>query len=358
MTLNTWPLPADLGELPVDCSESHPMKILVLGGSKFLGRHVVQAALDRGHDVTLFNRGLTDPHRFPNATTLIGDRTCDLDKLAGDRWDVALDTSGHTPLDVSATADGLSGKVAHYTYVSTASVLEQPVARGADESAPVEELPPCESCVVDVNDHNYAAVKAECERIVRDTFDGPSFIVRPGLVVGPEDESDRFTYWLRRIKFGGDILVSRPDQPVQFIDVRDIAEWIVLAAEDGYEGTYLATGPAEPLTMGEFLAQCRKTLDVDGAYFTAVDDSFLLDSGAQPLQDLPLWIPKQQEAFMTLNCQAAFDKRLRTRPLVETIFDTYHWDLSRPWDEPVCAGLTLDQEAELLDAWMARVPAG
>lgn len=332
------------------------MKILILGGTKFLGRHVVQAALDRGHDVTLFNRGQSDPGGSLDVETLIGDRTCDLDKLAGGRWDVALDTSGHTPLDVSATAHELSGKVGHYTYISTASVLEQPVVRGADETAPVEELPPCEACVIDVNDHNYAGVKAECERIVRESFDGPSFIVRPGLVVGPEDVSDRFTYWLRRIKFGGDVLVSRPEQPVQFIDVRDISDWIVRTVEDGYEGTCLATGPLEPLTMGEFLSECRKVLDVE-AFFTCVDDKFLLDAGAQPLQDLPLWIPREQENFMTLDCTAAHDRGLRYRPLVDTIKDTYSWDMGRPWDVPVNAGLTLDQEAELLDAWMSRVPA-
>ncbi len=330
------------------------MKILVLGGTKFLGQHVVQAALDRGHDVTLFNRGQSDPDRFPDATLLIGDRTCDLDKLAGDRWDVAIDTSGHTPLDVSATVDALSGKVGHYTYVSTASVLSQPVPFGADETAPVEELPPCETCVVEVTDHNYAAVKSECERIVRETFDGPSFIVRPGLVVGPEDVSDRFTYWMRRIKFGGDVLVSRPDQPVQFIDVRDIADWIVRAGEESFEGTCLATGPAEPLTLGEFLGECKRILDV-AAYFTCVDDAFLLEFGLQPLQDLPLWIPREQEAFMTLDCTAARDKGLRCRPLVDTIQDTYEWDMGRPWDVPVNAGLTLDQEAELLTTWMDRM---
>jgi len=330
------------------------MKILILGGTKFLGRHVVEAALARGHDVTLFNRGQSDPDRFPDATTLIGDRTCDLDKLAGDRWDAALDTSGHTPLDVSATADGLSGKVGHYLYVSTASVLSQPVPIGADESAPIEELPPCETCVTQVTDHNYPAVKAECERIVQDTFDGPSFVVRPGVVVGPEDPSDRFTYWLRRIKFGGDVLVSRPDQPVQFIDARDLADFIVRSAEDAHEGTCLATGPEEPLTMGEFLAMCRKTLDVE-AFFNCVDDDFLLQHELAPLDDLPLWVPKQLDGFLSLDCTRARDKGLSFRPLAETIMDTYTWDMSRPWDVPVNAGLTLDQEAELLEKWMSRV---
>ena len=331
------------------------MKILVLGGTRFLGRHVVQAALDRGHDVTLFNRGQSDPDRFPQATTLIGDRTCDLDKLAGDRWDVALDTSGHTPRDVSATADGLSGKVGHYTYISTASVLSMPLAYGCDETAPVCELPPG-AARDEVTPENYGAIKAECERIVTDTFDGASCIIRPGLVVGPEDPSDRFTYWLRRIKFGGDVLVPRPDQPVQFIDARDLADFVIRSAEEANEGTFLTTGPAEPLTMGEFLSDCQKVLDVK-AFFTCADDAFLLQQGVEPFEDLPLWVPKELEGFMTLDCLKARERGLFFRPLSETIFDTFTWDMSRPWDEQVNAGLTLDREAELLEAWMSRQPA-
>ena len=331
------------------------MKILILGGTQFLGQHVVQAALDRGHSVTLFNRGQTDADRFPDASTLIGDRTCDIDKLAGGRWDAVLDTSGHTPLEVGATAHGLSGEVGHYTFVSSASVLAQPVPSRPDESAPVEELPPCETCVLNINAHNYAGMTAECERIVRDSFDGPSFIVRPGLVVGPEDVSDHFAYWLRRIKFGGDVLVSRPEQPLQYIDVRDLSEWIVRSVESGHEGTFLATGPPELLTMGEFLSECRRALEAE-AFFTCVDDEFLLEAQVEPLRDLPLWIPFDQENFMTLNCTAAEEKGLRCRPLPDTLHDTDSWDMARPWNLPTTGGLSLEREAELLDRWMSRLP--
>jgi len=329
------------------------MKILVLGGTRFLGRHVVQAAIDRGHDVTLFNRGQSDRDCFPQVTTLIGDRTCDIDKLAGDRWDAALDTSGHTPAEVIATADGLSGKVGHYTYVSTASVLAMPLMPGADEMAPVCLLPEGASRS-EVTPETYGAIKAECERIVSTGFDGRSCIVRPGLVVGPEDPSDRFTYWLRRIKFGGDVLVPRPDQRVQFIDVRDLATFILRSAEDGNEGTFLATGPAEPLTVGEFLSACQRELDCK-AFFTCTSDEFLLEHGVEPFEELPLWVPRELEGFMSLDCSKARSKGLFCRPLAETIADTFQWDMHRPWDVTVNAGFTLDREAELLEAWMARV---
>jgi 2'-hydroxyisoflavone reductase len=331
------------------------MKLLILGGTVFLSRHLVQVAQERGHAVTIFNRGQTDPDSFSGVETLIGDRRCDLNPLCGDRWDSVIDCSGHTPGDVWTMAEQMSGKAAHYTYVSTASVLAQPLARNMDETSPVAELPAGVS-LTDENPEYYAALKAECERSVTEGFDGTALIVRPGLVVGPNDPSDRFTYWLRRIKFGGDILVTRPDQPVQFIDVRDLAEWMIRSVEVSLDGTFLATGPGRSLTMGEFLSVLHKMMDVK-AYFTAVSDEFLLDNNVEPFVDVPLWVPESLESFMTLDCRAAKGQGLSCRPLEETAMDTLAWDLGRPWDTAVNAGLTLDREAELLDRWMARVPA-
>lgn len=321
------------------------MRVLVLGGTIFLGRHLVQAALAAGHQVTLFNRGRS-PNPFPGIEVLIGDRDGGLDALRGRDFDVVVDTSGYLPRLVRASVDLELGR---YCFVSTVSVYAGRHLPSWDESSPVIELEDPTS--EDVN-ALYGALKASCEEEV--PADG--LIVRPGLIAGPQDPTGRFTYWPARAARGGETLApGSPRQPCQLIDVRDLAAWMVSALGRGLAGTYNVAGPVRPLA--ETLERVAEGVEA-GWEPTWVPDEFLLARGVRPYTDLPLWIPATA-GFAVTDCTRAEADGLRCRPLEETARDTLAWSGSIPAAPQPSpggprrppAGLSPERERELLDAW-------
>jgi 2'-hydroxyisoflavone reductase len=324
------------------------MKLLILGGTVFLGRSLVEAALARGHEVTLFNRGQHNPELFPEAEKLRGDRDGDLAALQGQRWDAVIDTCGYVPRIVRASAEALTDSVEHYTFISSISVYD-PMIPGMDESAPVGVLE--DSTVEEITGETYGPLKALCEQAVEQTLPGRTLIIRPGLIVGPHDPTDRFTYWVRRAAQGGEALAPDvPDLSVQVIDVRDLAEWNIRQVEARQTGVYNATGPDYALTFGQTLEACRQIGGADTRW-TWVSEAFLLEHNVAPWMELPLWVPQDNRALLQVDCRKAFASGLTFRPLADTIRDTLAWDATRPADTQHRAGLAREREAELLAAW-------
>jgi 2'-hydroxyisoflavone reductase len=347
------------------------MKLLVLGGTKFLGRAVVDAARARGHEVTLFNRGLQDPDAYPDVEQVRGDRTRGdaeggFAPLRGRRFDAVVDTACYLPRDATAAATFLAGNADVYTLVSSISAhasLDEP---GYDESAPLARLTAAQEKEVAALSADgpipaaklgpyYGPLKALAEEAVEAVLPGRALIVRPGLVVGPFDNTDRFTYWPARFLRGGRVLApGRPGRTVQFIDVRDLGEWMVRALEARRTGTFLAVGPAAPLPFGDVLEACARVAARRGAppsTLTWIDDATLLANGVVPWTELPLWIPEDTEGmrgFQQANVAKAIAAGLTFRPLEETIAATLDWDATRPADRPRVAGMTAEKEAEVL----------
>jgi 2'-hydroxyisoflavone reductase len=325
------------------------MKILLIGGTVFLGRHIVDAALARGHEVTLFNRGQHNPELFPEVEKLRGDRDGGLDALKGRRWDVAIDTCGYVPRVVSASAALLADAVSHYTFVSSCSVYPDD-AVGADENTPVVRL--ADPTTEEFRGEAYGGLKALCEEAAEAAMPGRVLNVRPGLIVGPYDKSDRFTYWPVRIARGGEVLApNRPEAPVQVIDGRDLALWIVKMAEVRTVGVFNATGPMYRMTLGEVLETSKAALGSD-ATFTWVSDEFLKAQGVGGWIELPLWVPDGGiEGIFSTNINKAIAAGLTFRPLAETVRDTVAWNATQAADRKWLAGLKPERETELLRLW-------
>lgn len=296
------------------------MQLLVLGGTKFLGRHVVEAALARGDDVTIFTRGQTNPDLFSEIEKLRGDRDGDLGALAGRCWDAVIDPSCYVPRVARQSGELLRDAVDRYVFVSTVSVygdFSEPI----DESTPLAEL---EDPATEEVMENYGALKAACERVFDEVYGDRVTHVRAGLIVGPHDPTDRFTYWPRRFADGGEALApGNPEAPVQFVDARDLADFMLLLAERGPGGPINATGPAERLTMGELFERIR-----GDATLRWVDDQSLLDAGVGPWMELPLWMPGPEWAgLLDVDIARALAAGLRFRPVEQTARDTLAWSL-------------------------------
>jgi 2'-hydroxyisoflavone reductase len=323
------------------------MRILILGGTQFLGRHVVEAALERNHEITLFNRGQTRPELFPDVERLRGDRDGDLDALVGRDFDAVVDTSGYVPRVVRQTIEAL-GDAGHYTFVSTMSVYTEE-ARSLGEDGAVAALP---EETEEVRYDTYGPLKALCEDVVRERFPA-SFIPRPGLIVGPWDNTGRFTYWPQRFADGGRILAPAPrGAPVQVIDVRDLASWIVESADAKLAGTYNAVCPT--LSMEHVLETCRSVAGAE-AEVVWVDPTFLTAREIGAWMELPLWIGEEEDdSFMRAPVDRALDAGLRIRPLAQTVGATLDWVRSgeAPTDPP--AGLDREKEQAVLDAWLSK----
>lgn len=345
------------------------MKILILGGTIFLGRHLVEVALANGHDVTLFNRGQHGPDLYPQVEHLRGDRWSELDLLAGRTWDAVIDTSGYVPSSVRASARMLAGAVGQYVFISSISVYDDVSVIGVDESAPVSPItseqlrevesitPPAKGVIARVYGELYGGLKALCEQAAEESLPGRTLNIRPGLIVGPYDYSDRFTYWAVRLARGGEVLApGRPDRVVQLIDARDLAAWTICMVETGQMGVYNATGPAQPLTMGEMLSVCQH-VGASDTTFTWVDEALLLAEKVQPWSQIPLWLPDEPEnaGFSAVSIEKALSAGLTFRPLAQTVSATLAWDRTRPADREWQAGLTAAEEARLLKAWHERV---
>lgn len=323
------------------------MKLLVLGGTLFLGRHLVETGLERGHDVTLFNRGHTGPDLFPEVEKLKGDRAAgDLEALRGRRWDAVVDTSARVPRWVRDAAGLLAGAVEHYTFVSSISVYADTRSPGTDEAAPVHTL--ADETVEDITSAEvYGALKVLCERAAEKAMPGRVLSARAGLIVGPYDPTGRFTYWVHRIARGGDVLAPEPrDQTVQLVHGRDLADWILDMAERREAGVFNATGPERPLTMEGLLEAIRKASGTD-ARLTWADERFLVESGVEEWSELPLWLAPganpDSASFMAVDVRKALAAGLRFRPLAATIRDTLEGAETSP-----AAGLDPDRERELL----------
>jgi len=322
------------------------LRILLLGGPKFLGRAVIDAALARGHEPTLFNRGTTGTELYPELERITGDRDGGLDALRGREWDAVVDTSGYLPRLVRASAELLAGAAPHYVFVSSISVYAS-FAEVVDERSPVAELsePGSESI-----ERDYGALKALCEEAVEAAFPGRSTAVRAGLIVGPHDPTGRFTYWPHRIARGGDLLVPGPAwRPLQLVDVRDLAAWIVVAAEQRLAGVFNATGPTT--TIGALVDAARGVTGA-GVRAVEVDDAFLGTQEVGEWMELPLWVDTRQEDwrhFLEVDVSKAVTAGLVFRPLEETVA------AALAEAEPVeGVGLTAERERELLEAWWSR----
>lgn len=337
------------------------MKLLVLGGTKFLGRAVAEEALLRHHEVTLFNRGQTSPGLFPEAAKLRGDRDGDLRALEGGSWDAVVDPSGYVPRIVRASAELLRDAVGHYVFVSSIAAYARPYVPGFDESAPLAELE--DPATEEISGH-YGGLKAACERVVEELFPERSTLMRAGLIVGPHDPTDRFTYWPVRLARGGEVLApGDPGRQVQLVDVRDLAAWMVDACERRLPGAFTATGPVPPLTMGDLVETCRKVAR-GSARVTWVGEDFLLDRGVGEWMELPLWLGQSSDfaGMLEGDVSKAVAAGLRFRPLAETVRDTLRWAAGR--DGPgagtvamggtEAVGLSPEREAALLAEWHER----
>lgn len=324
------------------------LTFLILGGTQFVGRHLVDAIATRGHKVTLFNRGKSNPQLFPQFETLIGDRDGDLRALEGRKWDVVIDTSGFISRNVRATATLLAGSITRYIFISSISVYRDFSKPGLDETAQLETLPPGVS-EEQGDSRTYGARKALCERAAEEVLPGKVLNVRPGLIIGPYDNLGRFTYWVRRAATSTEILApAKPHAPIQLIDARDLAAWIVRMAESAKVGTYNATGPAAPLTFQRVIEHCQSASGKH-APVTWVDEPFLLKHGLKPFSDLPLWIPETHPGFFAINSQRAFSTGLTCRPLIDTARDTLAWDSAAGGQNQI--GLSTEREQELLRLW-------
>lgn len=332
------------------------MKILVLGGTHFVGRAIAREALDRDHAVTLFHRGMTNADLFPEADRILGDRDGGLDALRGRTWDCVCDTCGYLPRVVRASVRALAESVGHYVYISSISAYADLSRPGLDESAPRHASP--DPSVEEITPQTYGPLKAACEREV-ESFPGRTLLVRPGLIVGPHDPTDRFTYWPVRVARGGDVAApGAPSRPVQFVDARDLARWIVARVEARDEGACHVTGPARPLTFGELLDRCRAVTGSD-ARFHWIPDDVLTAHEVTPFREMPLWFPagRGSDGVLAVDFRKAVGAGLAFRPLEETLRDTLAWHESRPPDTKLGAGPDPAREAALLAAAQRFVPA-
>lgn len=325
------------------------MRVLIIGGTIFLGRALVDAAQARGHRVTLFNRGLSNPEAYPDIETIRGDRETDLDRLGERRWDAVIDTCGYRPRQLMLSTAALRQAVDQYVFISTLSVYPLAGASNRDETAPVLTLEA--EANDEVTAESYGPLKAGCERTVLAAFPDSGLIIRAGLIVGPYDPTNRFTYWVTRAARGGDAIAPPGQQPLQFIDARDLAAFVLDGTESQLAGIYNVTGPAERMTFGEFLRSAKEALASD-VQFHHASDAFLRGRGVEEFMGLPLWLNQEAaESFMTFSIDRALAAGLRFRPLEQTIRDTHDWARATPAATPRPADLSPELEATLLEAW-------
>jgi len=342
---------------------SRKLDLLILGGTGFLGPHIVEAATARGHRMTLFNRGRTNAQMFPELEKLRGDRDPKkgdgLRALEGDRtWDAVVDTSGYFPRMVSASAELLARRIGQYVFISSISAYADTSVPGTDETASVATM--ADETLEDMGDEfqYYGALKALCEQAAERALPGRATNIRPGLIVGPRDNVPRFTYWPVRIEKGGEVLApGDPTDPVQYIDVRDLADFVVRTIEDRSVGIYNATGPTTPTNIAEMLYGC-KAVAGPTATFTWCDADFLAEQGVHGWSHMPVWIPSRGESagMHHMSVAKAVAAGLTSRPLADTVQATLDWYHAWPEDKPFRwrGGIAAEREAEVLKAWHAQ----
>lgn len=337
------------------------MKVLVIGGSRFVGRHIVEQLLKAGHEITVFNRGISSSREFPGIVKITGDRENprDLEQLQGREWDAVVDTCGYVPRSVARMAELLEGRIGHYVNISTCSVYKDWIYKDyIDESSEIARLAPDEEAkwLAGTGDESrsrewYGELKALCEQEIDKRNYSAVTHVRPCVIAGPYDPTDRFTYWVQRISQGGAVLAPLPKEgKVQYIDARDLAEWIVSLINTGTAGTFNACGPGYTLTMEQLLQQCAAALGTSPELIWK-DSDCLIRHQVQPWSDLPFWLP---EAGSSISNAKALANGLIIRDIRETILDTHHW-ASEEWEKrPQAAGLTRQRENELLSGGLAE----
>ena len=338
------------GPSPAPDPSPRPLNILILGGTGFIGPHQVRYAMYRGHQVSIFNRGRTAPDLFPGVETLIGDRDGQIDALRGRTWDAVIDNSGYVPRHVRDTAELLQDSVGRYLFTSTGSVY----SFDQDEITEDGELLPIEDPESEDVDRYYGPLKILCENAVTDTFRERGTVFRLHVVAGPGDTTDRFTYWPVRIDHGGEIIApGSPDTPVQYIDVRDLAEFMILALERDIGGTFNTAGPAlDPTSMDEFLYGVRAITSTQLG-FTWVDEQFLIDREAR----FQLWYPPDNgplRGISRVRSHKAVAAGLKFRPLAVTALDTLDWFNTQPEERRNQLQLNLDRDRQILEEWKAR----
>jgi nucleoside-diphosphate-sugar epimerase len=338
------------------------MRILVIGGTAFVGRHIAEAALAGGHDMTVFHRGLTGARLFPQATHLFGDRDADLSALAGGRWDATIDVCAYVPRQVRSVAKALDGRGGQYLFISSTSAYALPVSPGFAEDAPLAGLD--DPSTEQVTDRTYGGLKVACERAAIELFGdtgatgGPA-IVRPTYVIGPHDRSYRFTWWVERIARGGRVLApGGPDDPIQVIDARDLGSWIVRLAERSVPGIFHAVSPPPPFGFGALLDEIAAEVAPPGTSLTWVAPAFLTEFG-ETVETIPLWPGGDSERDINAaNPAKATAAGLTPRPIRQSVAEIHAAERSASQPPPADVGLTAERETELLTAWDARKAAG
>lgn len=334
-----------------------PLNLLMLGGTRFLGPATVNYALERGHKVTLFNRGRTNTHLFPDLEKLKGDRNDDLESLRGRSWDAVIDTSGYIPRHVRMTAELLADKVKQYLFVSSVSVYSSLSVPGLDETARVGTLE--DPTVEEVTGETYGPLKALCEQAAQAAMPDRVAVVRPGLIVGPDDNTDRFTYWVARVGRGGRVLAPGDGSDyVQFVDVRDLGAFIVHCLEHRLNYTFNVDRSGGTMTMAGMLSSMSRALDsaIDPEWVPA---DFLAGHEVNPWSQMPVWLPQSNPEFAGVgqwSSQRAQGAGLKIRPAIDTFRDTLTWWQSQDQERrsEMRAGISAEKEAEVLKAWDAR----
>ncbi|MDA8117472.1 MAG: NAD-dependent epimerase/dehydratase family protein [Actinomycetota bacterium] len=326
------------------------MRILVIGGTRFIGSHLVDSLLASGNEVTLLHRGLTNPGAFPDAEHRIGDRNGDLAVLAQGRWEATVDFSAYLPIQVRTLATALDGRGGHYVYISSVSAYANPTVPGVREDAALARLDDPDN--TPLSDEAYGGLKARCEEVAREAFgdSGPLTIVRPTYVAGPRDHTARFTWWVERVARGGRILAPGPaGNPFQIIDARDLAAFLARITHDRTEGVFNAAGPASPITFGDVLATMAETLAPAGTGFHWVEATPLLEAGVRPGVDFPLWEAEDESRLiLTADSSRAIAAGLSLRPLAETIADTHAFEGDAHTVQKAGIGISPERELELL----------
>lgn len=328
------------------------MKILVIGGTRFVGRHFVDAALANGHEITLFNRGQSNADLYPNVENLTGDRTNDGDLaiFEGRKWDVVVDTCGYVPRIVRLSAEKLANAVDRYLFISTISVYQPMPQPNMDEDAPLQTLQ--DPTVEEITGETYGGLKVLCEQVVDEIFPGRALHVRPGMIVGPHDPTDRYTYWAVRATQGGEILVpGKPERPVQMIDGRDLGAFMLHLIEQGTTGYFNATGANQPFTWREWQRIFAEVAGTQPTY-TYITDEWLEEQGING-GDLPFWVGEEYANLFAVSVERAVRAGLTFRSALDTARDTVAWR-DVPDVTSLKVGLKPEREAELLSLWHAR----
>jgi len=347
--------------LPTFARKIKPLKILILGGTRFIGLHMTALAQQRGHSVTFFNRGKTKADRFPEIERIKGDRNGEIDGLANRQWDVVIDNSGYVPRHVKLSAELLAPNVRQYVFVSSISVYPD-FSVPRDENSPVGKL--ADESIEKVDGDTYGPLKALCEQAAEKAMPGRTTIIRPGLIVGPDDNTDRFTYWPARAARGGEFIApGAAADPFQVIDARDLAAFTINAVERNFTGIYNLVSNVNDFKFGELTNACivsakKQAKPVDAPRATFIPAEFLEEQKVAPWSEMPVWLPAKGEeaAFAATSNAAARAKGLKITPLAKTVDDTLAWHLARPAEEreKLKAGIAPDKEATVLAAWKAK----